>query len=169
MVIAKQLKTLEYYELNPCLLSPKTVQGVSKPLGVWDYEGHYTRFKTLGAKRYLYEEGGQLYLTVAGLSKMNGINYMIKKCNNDFSKVFDMFTDDLHIPAENTGKNTHTYIDIEITDEIEDYKGNKQIVTSLSAVHLEPTNFSLSISDYYIKFYKMLQSGYILKGDKKSV
>lgn len=166
MVIAKQLKTLEYYDLDTSLLSPKTVKGESKPLGVWDFEGHYTRFKTLGAKRYLYEEDGQLYLTVAGLSKMNGINYMIKKCNNDFSKVFNMFTDDLNIPAENTGKNTHTYIDYEITEEIEDYTGNKQIVTSLSAVHLEPAHFSLSISDYFIKFYKMLQQGYVLKGDK---
>lgn len=170
MVVAKQLKTLEYYELNPSLLSPKTVEGESKPLGVWDYEGHYTRFKTLGAKRYLYEEDEQLYLTVAGLSKMNGINYMVEKCNNDFSKVFDMFTDDLFIPSENTGKNTHTYVDYTITEPIEDYIGNKQNVTSLSGVHLEPTNFSLSISDYFVKFYKMLQSGYILKGDtKKSV
>ena len=33
------------------------------------FEGKYTRFKTLGAKRYLYEEDGELYLTVAGLSK----------------------------------------------------------------------------------------------------
>lgn len=166
MVVAKQLKTLEYYELNPNLLSPKTVKGESKPLGVWDYEGHYTRFKTLGAKRYLYEEDEQLYLTVAGLSKMNGINYMIKKCNNDFSKVFDMFTDDLYIPSENTGKSTHTYIDYAITEPIEDYTGIKQNVTSLSGVHLEPANFSLSISDYFIKFYKMLQQGYVLKGDK---
>lgn len=166
MVIAKQIKTLEYYDLDPSLLSPKTVKGESKPLGVWDFEGYYTRFKTLGAKRYLFEEDGQLYLTVAGLSKMNGINYMIEKCNNDFSKVFDMFTDDLYIPKENTGKNTHTYIDCEITEEIEDYKGIKEVVTSLSGVHLEPTHFSLSISDYFIKFYTMLQQGYVLKGDK---
>lgn len=166
MVITKQLKTLEYYNLDPELLSPETVQGERKPLGVWDFEGHYTRFKTLGAKRYLFEEDGQLYLTVAGLSKMNGINYMIEKCNQDFSKVFEMFTDDLKIPAENTGKNTHTYIDCEISGEIEDYTGVKQLVTSLSGVHLEPANFSLSISDYFIKFYKMLQNGYILKGDK---
>lgn len=166
MVITKQLETLEYYNLDPELLSPETVQGERKPLGVWDFEGHYTRFKTLGAKRYLFEEDGQLYLTVAGLSKMNGINYMIEKCNQDFSKVFEMFTDDLKIPAENTGKNTHTYIDCEISGEIEDYNGVKQLVTSLSGVHLEPANFSLSISDYFIKFYKMLQNGYILKGDK---
>lgn len=166
MVINKQKKTLEYYDLDENLLSPKTVKGEAKPLGVWDFEGLYTRFKTLGAKRYLYEEDGQLYLTVAGLSKMNGVNYMIEQCNNDFSKVFDMFTDDLFIPAENTGKNTHTYIDIEMTEEIEDYNGVKQTVTSLSGVHLEPTSFSLSISDYFIKFYKMLQNGYVLKGDK---
>ena len=45
----------------------------------------------------LFEEDNQLYLTVAGLSKMNGINYMIKKCNGDNLKVFEMFTDDLKI------------------------------------------------------------------------
>ena len=64
MVINKQLKTLEYYNLNPNLLSPKTVKGEIKPLGVWDFEGYYTRFKTLGAKRYLVEEDDNLYLTV---------------------------------------------------------------------------------------------------------
>ena len=123
MVIGKHLKTLEYYNLNPNLLNPKTVQGDSKPLGVWDFEGYYTRFKTLGAKRYLVGEDEKLYLTVAGLSKMNGINYMIEQCNNDFSKVFDMFTDELTIPKENTGKNTHTYIDTPITETIVDYTG----------------------------------------------
>ena len=166
MVINKQLKTLEYYNLNPNLLNPKTVKGDSKPLGVWDFEGYYTRFKTLGAKRYLVEEDEKLYLTVAGLSKMNGVNYMIKQCNNEFSKVFDMFTDELTIPKENTGKNTHTYIDEPITETIVDYKGLGETVTSLSGVHLEPTSFSLSLSDYFVKFYTMLQNGYTIKGDK---
>ena len=166
MVIKKQLKTLNYYGFNPELLNPKTVKGTEKPLGVWDYEGFYSRFKTLGAKRYLFEENEQLYLTVAGLSKMNGINYMIEQCNGDNTKVFEMFTDDLKIPKENTGKNTHTYIDTEITENITDYQGNVEVVTSLSGVHLEQAEYSLSISDYFIKFYKMLQSGYTLKGDK---
>ena len=166
MVIGKQLKTLEYYNLNPNLLSPKTIKGESKPLGVWDFEGYYTRFKTLGAKRYLVEEDEKLYLTVAGLSKMNGINYMIEQCNNDFSKVFDMFTDELTIPKENTGKNTHTYIDEPITETIVDYTGIEETVTSQSGVHLESAHYSLSISDYFVKFYTMLQNGYTLKGDK---
>ena len=166
LVINKQLKTLDYYNINPELLSPKTVKGTSKPLGVWDFEGLYSRFKTLGAKRYLVEEDNKLYLTVAGLSKMNGINYMIKQCNNDFTKVFEMFTDELSIPEENTGKNTHTYIDDEITETIKDYNGVEEVITSLSGIHLEEAKYSLSISDYFVKFYTMLQNGYTLKGDK---
>ena len=166
LVINKQLKTLDYYNINPELLSPKTVKGTSKPLGVWDFEGLYSRFKTLGAKRYLVEEDNELYLTVAGLSKMNGINYMINQCNNDFTKVFEMFTDELTIPEENTGKNTHTYIDDEITETIKDYNGVEEVITSLSGIHLEEAKYSLSISDYFVKFYTMLQNGYTLKGDK---
>jgi len=166
MVTEKAKQTLQYYDLDTNLLSPKTVKGVSKPLGVWDYEGKYTRFKTLGAKRYMYEEDNELHLTVAGLSKMNGINYMVKKANHDNSKVFEMFTDDLKIPKEETGKNTHTYIDNVMTETVTDYQGNSELVTSLSGVHLEPAEYSLSISDYFIKFYTMLQNGYILKGDK---
>ena len=168
MVIQKQLNTLNYYGFNHELLSPKTVKGVEKPLGVWDFEGKYTRFKTLGAKRYLYEEDGELFLTVSGLSKRNGIDYMVEQCNNDNSKVFEMFTDDLKIPKEKTGKNTHTYIDDEITETITDYMGNTEIVTSLTGVHLEQAEYSLSISDFFIKFYTMLQHGYILKGDRKN-
>ena len=166
LVINKQLKTLDYYNINPELLSPKTVKGTSKPLGVWDFEGLYSRFKTLGAKRYLVEEDNKLYLTVAGLSKMNGINYMVKQCNNDFTKVFEMFTDELTIPEENTGKNTHTYIDDEITETIKDYNGVEEVITSLSGIHLEEAKYSLSISEYFVKFYTMLQNGYTLKGDK---
>ena len=166
LVINKQLKTLDYYNINPELLSPKTVKGASKPLGVWDFEGLYSRFKTLGAKRYLVEEDNKLYLTVAGLSKMNGINYMVKQCNNDFTKVFEMFTDELTIPEENTGKNTHTYIDDEITETIKDYNGVEEVITSLSGIHLEEAKYSLSISEYFVKFYTMLQNGYTLKGDK---
>ena len=62
-------------------------------MGVWDFEGTYTRFKTLGAKRYLVEHDGKLQLTVAGLSKQNGIAYMIEQCNGDFGKVFEMFNE----------------------------------------------------------------------------
>lgn len=164
MTEQKLIQALKYHKLNPELLYPKTQDGEMKLLGVWDYEGYYSRFKTLGAKRYLVEENNELILTVAGLSKKNGINYMLNKSNSDHTKVFKMFDDHLKIPKEETGKNTHTYIDLEKEYTIIDYQGNIKIVKSLSSIHLEETEFNLSISDFYIKFYTMLQQGQVWKG-----
>jgi len=159
-VMCKQTK------INPDLLAPKTIKGVSKPLGVWDFEGIYTRFKTLGAKRYLVEQDGKLHLTVAGLSKQNGLQYMLEQCNNDNSKVFKMFNDELFIDGEHTGKMTHTYIDIEQEALITDYLGNTEHVISNSCVYLENCEFTLSISKQYGNFLKQLMQGYIFKGVK---
>ena len=164
MTEQKLIKALQYHRIDTNLLYPKTQEGKTKLIGVWDYEGHYSRFKTLGAKRYLYEENNELALTVAGLSKKNGINYMLEKANNDNTKVFEMFDDSLKIPKEETGKNTHTYIDSEKEYEITDYQGNTKMVKSLSGIHLEETEFTLSISDIYVKFYQMLQHGQMWKG-----
>ncbi len=160
----KQIATLEYYNLDTKLLYPKTIKGVTKVPGVWDYEGCYSRFKTLGAKRYLYEEDNELYLTVAGLSKRNGIEYMKKVNNFDNTKVFEFFNDDMFIPEDETGKNTHTYIDREKTYKITDYQGKTKEVTSLSSIHLEKASYSLSLSQFYIDFYKSLQRGQVFKG-----
>ncbi|HHA4173567.1 TPA: hypothetical protein ACOBU0_002928, partial [Enterococcus faecium] len=89
----------EHYDIEPERLRPKTVAGVEKPIGMWDYEGTYSRFKTLGAKRYLVEKDGKLEITVAGLSKDNGLDYMLSVAGGDHDKVFDMFNDELYIPA----------------------------------------------------------------------
>lgn len=160
----KQIETLKHYNLDISLLYPKTIQGETKLSGVWDYEGEYSRFKTLGAKRYLYEQNNELYLTVAGLSKRNGIEYMKKVNNYNHEKVFDYFDDSMIIPKDNTGKNTHTYIDGEKTYRITDYMGKEKMVTSLSSIHLEKAEYGLSISDFYIDFYLGLQNGQIFKG-----
>ena len=127
------------------------------------YEGKYTRFKTLGSKRYLAEEDGELYLTVAGLSKRNGIEYM-KEVAGSNSKVFDMFTDELVIPADRTGKSTHTYIDSEKEYSVTDYLGKTLTEHAKSSVHLEETEYSLNISDLYMRFFKLAQKGFLLKG-----
>lgn len=149
------------------LMKPKTIKGVEKLIGVWDYEGTYTHFKTLGAKRYLVRhDDGSMEITVAGLSKQRGVEYLLEICDNDYSKVFDMFNDDLFIPASETGKNTHTYIDDEMTAEVTDYKGYSATVTALSGVHLSECEFTLSISSQYSKFLENYRSGYIFAGAK---
>ena len=167
MVISKMEAMCDEYGIDKKLLRPKTKDGVEKVLGVWDYEGTYPMFKTLGAKRYLVlEKSGRLALTVAGLSKRNGVDYMLEVCGGDARKVFDMFSNDLHIPAEKTGKMTHTYVDGDFKFQVTDYLGKKSTVETLSGVHLEPCDFTLTLSDNYIAFMKQFVEGYTFKGVK---
>lgn len=164
-LITKKIETvLEYYDLDKSLMKPKTIKGVEKPIGVWDFEGTYDYFKTLGAKRYLVYEKGEFQLTVAGLSKSNGINYMKRVCNNDIQKVFDMFNDELYIPSNETGKHTHTYIDNTYEIEVIDYNGLPCHVKTNSGVHLSECEFTLSLSKQYAKFIEDFKNGYIFKG-----
>ena len=162
----RQLQMMTHYNLNPNLLSPETIQGHKKHIGVWDFEGTHTQFKTLGAKRYLENDNGNLTLTVAGLSKQNGLNYMIEKAKGNVSEVFEMFDNELYIPSDRTGKMTHTYIDDEMTFSVTDYKGNETEITTLSGIHLEPTDFTLSISKQYGEFINQLMNGFIFGGVK---
>lgn len=166
-LLIKQQQVINHYNLDETLFKPKTIEGIEKPLGVWDFEGSYSRFKTLGAKRYLTEENKRLTLTVAGLSKQKGLNYMISKAGTN-TGVFNMFNDSLFIPDSQTGKNTHTYIDESKTFKVIDYQGDELEVTSLSSIHLESVEFSLNISNDYKQFIESLRKGYLLKGDIKN-
>ena len=167
-MITKKLENMcKHYNIDVNKLKPKTIKGIEKMIGVWDYEGTYTHFKTLGAKRYLVEENdGSLHLTVAGLGKKCGMEYMKEYCNNDNMKVFEMFNDDLYIPSDRTGKMTHTYVDTEYDFEVLDYQGHTSHVVTKSGVHLENCEFTLSISKQYGKFIEMLLDGYLFRGDK---
>lgn len=166
-LVEKLKKMCNFRKIDFNLMKPKTKEGVEKMIGVWDYDGHYTHFKTLGAKRYLVRyDNGELALTVAGLSKKNGIEYMKRVCNNDYKKVFDMFNDELYIPADETGKNTHTYIDEEMRIQSIDYQGNVEDIYIPSCIHLDKCEFTLSISKQYAKFLKDFKEGYLFKGRK---
>lgn len=151
--ITQKLKTMCTIKgLNYDDLAPKTVKGVSKPLGVWDDDGFYTLFKTLGAKRYALVENGQLKTTIAGLGKKAGADYLMKQAGGDTRKALKLFKIGLSVPAEKTGKNTHTYIDECFTCNITDYLGNTCEVETLSGVHLEPASFEMTIAPTFAEF-----------------
>lgn len=60
------------------LYNPKTVKGKVKTIGVFEREDDYARFKTIGAKRYIYEyENGELLFTVSGVNKRYGVPYLL--------------------------------------------------------------------------------------------
>lgn len=143
-----------YHKIDFELFQPKTIKGIKKLIGIWDWETEkekYTRFKTLGAKRYMIEQGGKINITVAGVNKKTAVPYLVKTYGN---KIFNAFTNDLTIPKEYTGKMTHTYIDERRTGTLTDYLGNTNTFDEYSSVHLENAEYSLSLSQAYIDFLK---------------
>ena len=166
--VSKKLeKAMKYHRLPADSIRPKTVQGVRKPLGVWNFEGIYTRFKTLGAKRYIdtaYNKEGKevLEITIAGLPKEKGEDYLLKISDNDFDKVCKNFQNNLTVPKGQTGKMTHTYIDDLKSFEVTDYQGHVTRETALSSVHLESASFHLSLSQAFKDFLQDISNGYII-------
>lgn len=158
-IMNKIYACLDHHGLPRELASPKTIKGVSKPLGVWDFEGTYDKFKTLGAKRYMVEKNGELEITIAGVNKKAGARYLKHKYGNNDS-VFDNFADGLEFPAEydkngvvdnGSGKLCHTYIDDYIGGEVIDYLGNKSYYSEQSSIHMENTEYTLGLDAMFRK------------------
>lgn len=149
------VKKLEYIKDLTCAegnYKPLNIKGKEKVLGVWDREEDIKTFKTLGAKRYMCYYGDNEYkITVAGLSKSTGMEYLKKKYKTE-ENIFKHFEFDMFIPAEETGKKTHTYLDKEMCGYVTDYLGNKSIYHELSGIHLSDASFKMSISQTFFEF-----------------
>ena len=142
------LKAMRFHKLDPGLIAPKTVKGVEKPLGVFEIDGKYKRFKTLGAKRYLYEDtDGHINITVAGLPKKAGRDFLTK-----YKDPFKVFTKDLEVPADVSGKQTATYIDYEMKGTVTDYMGVPGQYQEYSGIHLENTSYNMNIAADYVNY-----------------
>lgn len=140
----------DLYSIPYDYIMPKSNKGIEYPLGVWDYEGTYSDFKTLGAKRYIFKKDGVWQITCAGLGKEQGMKYL-----KTLGSPIDFFKDNLTVPASYTGKNTHTYIDVPKSGTVTDYLGNEYKYSVKSGVHLEPAEFTLSFEK---NFRLLLQS-----------
>ena len=142
-------KAMDYHGLPHDMYKPKTIKGVEKPLGVWDFEPTLKRFKTLGCKRYMYEDEHGINITVSGLNKKIAMKYISGKWGGE---EFKHFTDGMYIPAGYTGKNTHVYIDEETSGVVTDYMGNDGEYHELSSTYMEPSFYDLSVSQNYIDY-----------------
>ena len=147
-IIRKIERSAKHHNLSTELYMPKTIKGETKVIGAWDYECTYDKFKTLGAKRYMVEKDGGIQVTVSGINKMFCEPYLMRTYDDPF-KAFD---NNLHIPAQYTGKNIHTYIDDPQKGRIIDYKGLKGNYNELSSVHIEEADYHLSVAQNYINF-----------------
>lgn len=147
------LKMLNHYKLDKSSIEPKNIKGEPKLIGIWDYDGHYKRFKTLGAKRYAVQLDDDTYsFTLSGCNKKLAVPYLLDQAKALKKDFFDLFDDNMYIPADYTLKNTHTYIDYEIKGKLTDYLGNTAKYHELSCVHLEGTEFTLSLATNFLNY-----------------
>lgn len=147
----KLKKAMNYQGIDIEYTKPKNIKGIEMEIGIWSDEGIYKRFKTLGAKRYMVENSnGDISITVSGLNKKVVVPYLLDKYGRE--NIFNEFKNELKIPAEYTGKMTHTYIDYEISGSLTDYQGNTAYYDEKSSVHLENASYSMSLSDIYINY-----------------
>lgn len=168
VITNKMHKCADYYNISYEEFAPKTIKGVAKPIGVWDWETEddkYLRFKTVGAKRYLYETNDGLHMTVSGVDKHKGAEYLAYGWSysldgkTEYNNPFDKFDDGLYFPPEYSGKLTHTYIDTPIEGIIADYQGVCYNYKEDTCVHLEKADYTMSLYDYYLQYLKGVQIG----------
>lgn len=151
------LNMCKHYDIPFSMCQPATIKGEKKLLGVWEMEKGYKRFKTCGAKRYMYEyEDGSLGLTVSGLNKKYAIPYLQEKFKTT-GRIFVEFGEGLYVPPGHTGKQTVTYIEQKQDGEVIDYLGNPGEFHELSAIYMEPQGYYMSILTEYKDFLEGVQ------------
>lgn len=151
-VISKITVAAQYHKISENEFSPTTQKGVKKTIGFWDNEGIYDKFKTLGAKRYLVYSNGDYVLTLAGANKKSTVEYL-KASGNPFSS----FDDSLVVPPDYSGRLTLTYIDDPIDGTLVDYNGVPYHYHEESGIHMEKSQYQLTMSDDFINYLKGAQ------------
>lgn len=108
-------------------------------LGIWEKEKTYKTFKSLGAKKYAYtyQNDPNLHITVAGLSKKKGAEWLTKHGG------MNKFCMDTIIPAGSSGRSVSSYIDYSESKTLI-YNGEKILTGSAIAIYESSYTFSIT-------------------------
>jgi len=186
-ILSKIQRISDYYKIPIEMFSPLTKKGVKKTIGLWDDEGKYDEFKTLGAKRYL-----TLKLVPWDFSKIklkrnkrNGKYRITRRCDKRYKvnkrkeyeltvagvnkksamrylqtlgNPFEFFDDGLVVPSKWSKRLCLTYIDEETQGIVVDYNGEPGEYHELSCVHMEPTKYELGMSAEFVKYLRGIEN-----------
>lgn len=122
-------------------LRPKRPDGKVCAMGVYEHDGEYKEFKTLGAKKYCYkDQKNEIHITVSGVRKAAASQ--LKSVND--------FTDDLVFDIDHAKKNILSYNDDQ--DYVVINKGKYDEFASMYkyGICCMPTTYSMSMSQDYI-------------------
>lgn len=128
---------------------PKDKNGVPHRLGIFDDDGQYKKFKTLGAKKYCYvDNDNKLHMTVSGVRK------------SAVSQLHDIddFKDGTVFDVEHAQKLIMSYVDdmppiVWNKGQYDEFHSNYQ-----HGICAQPTTYSLGITDDYESILTMVQN-----------
>ncbi len=128
-----------------------------KLIGVFEFEGVYSEFKTMGAKRYCYTDANGFHYTVAGLPKSHGdgktpLKYMQIRAKETRTTLFDVFDFDMQIPSEYSCKMESVYNIEPWSKTVIDYTGRRARVKELFGVALNPIPFTMGCCSEFWSF-----------------
>lgn len=128
----KQIKQSE--DSGAVATDPK---GNAHYMGVFEFEGTYDKFVTLGAKKYAYEENGRLHITIAGVNKKKGAKEMQEKGGiTQFKEGF--------IFREGGGTEAVYNDNVSI-----DYKVDGRVIHITDNLHIKNSTYTLTVTPEY--------------------
>lgn len=144
----------ERRELNATVNTFEYDKKYFEKIGGFELEYIGTRFKVLGAKRYLVEHDGKTQVTVAGMVKGSLEAY----CNKNNLDIWEMFDDNLKLPAGDSWKKTTVYYDKAFEDKLTDYTGQTEKIEEGSCVAIIDIPFTMSLEEEFINRIEALRS-----------
>ena len=132
------------------------MKGKTHYIGLFEFDGHYDKFITQGAKRYAYETDGHIGVTVAGVSKKineeTGIPFAVEEL-----KTLDNFR--VGMKWSKAGGTISVYNDTDDFIYTDEETGNNLHITKNVAI--VPSTYEMT----YSKDYKLLLDEIQLYGD----
>ena len=129
---------------------PEDEKGIKRPIGAYEYEGCYDKFVTCGAKKYCYEEDGELHITISGVNKKTGVS----RLNGDIRTFLE---DDLTFDYEQSGRLIHYYMDNQAKFTFTDIDGNRYTSDLHFGIVLQPTTYTMGVTDNYIELMNLYE------------
>ena len=132
------------------------MKGKTHYIGLFEFDGHYDKFITQGAKRYAYETNGHIGITVAGVSKKineeTGIPFAVEEL-----KTLDRFR--VGMKWSKAGGTISVYNDTDDFIYTDEETGNSLRITKNVAI--VPSTYEMT----YSKDYRLLLDEIQLYGD----
>ena len=129
-------------------------KGKHYTLGLWDDDGYYPKFKSMGAKKYCYyDKDGVFNITVAGLSKSKAKDYLLSIGG------MDAFTAGTIVPKAYSGRTTAKYNDWEGVRTLTLSTGEKIWVGSNMVI--EDTTYQFTLAEDYEMLLENIKEGVI--------